>query len=60
MWPTLAIVIIFVGFIVDRAFKRANPKAYFVFKKVVWTIEGLFIAAALIGVLCRYWAGSLG
>ena len=60
MWVAAAIVVIVVGFIADRAFKRSNPKAYFVFKKAVWTIEGLIIAAALIGVLYRYWAGSLG
>ena len=60
MWAAAAIVIIIVGFIVDRAFKRSNPNAYLIFKKVVWTIEGLFIAAALIGGLYQYWTGSLG
>jgi hypothetical protein len=47
------------GFALDRTFKHYRPEAYGIFSETVWTIEGLFIALAIFGLIYSWATGRL-
>jgi hypothetical protein len=59
MWLAAFFVILVVCFAFDRTFKYHSPEAYGWFSKITWTIEGLFIAAALFGLVYAWYTGKL-
>ena len=57
MWMlfTAIIVICVAGDVIAR---RTIPKTYATFNAIAWTIEGLFLAIALAGLLYQVFAGK--
>lgn len=59
MWLAAFAVIVLGVFALDRALKHYRPDAYRVFSQAAWTVEGLFIALALFGLIYTWYTGKL-
>jgi len=57
MWIAIMIVVFGVAIAGEIAL-RQFPKAYAAVGAVVWTMEGIFLALALAGLVYRYFTGS--